>query len=333
MRRFILLTMITFLLLANLLTGEKEWYKEASQLYQSKNYQQALEVIDKGLREVGKSKPLVYLKFTILEEQERYDKALVTIDEGIKKLGYDGDLYAWKFKVLFKQQKYQQALDVILESDRLSTEKLPWPYIMAADVYLKLKSKEKAFAYLYKAVDRGFISHKDLFSQEAEFNELYQGLEHDPGYKKLVDKINAKIGIGKSAKDFSVELLNGEQFTLSKGKGKVIMVDFWATWCPPCRKEIPQLKQYYEKFKSRGFEIIGISLDSKKEVLKKFMDKEKVPWKIAFSGDNWQDETVKLYGVNSVPSYWLIDRKGVLRYFNLRGEELREAIVSLLTEK
>jgi peroxiredoxin len=325
--------MITFLLLANLLAGEKGWYDKARQLYQAKNYTQALGVIDKGLREGEKSKPLVYLKYTILEELERYDEALATVDEGIKKLGYDGDLYAWKFKILFKQEKYQQALEVILKSDRLSKEKLPWPYIFAADVYLKLKNKEKAFEYLYKAVDRGFISHKDLFSPEADFSELYQGLEHDPGYKKLVDKINAKIGIGKSAKDFSVELLNGEQFTLSKGKGKVIMVDFWATWCPPCRKEIPQLKKYYEKFKARGFEIIGISLDSKKEVLEKFIDKEKVPWKIAFSGDNWQDETAKLYGVNSVPSYWLIDRNGVLRHFNLRKEELKEAIAALFTEK
>jgi peroxiredoxin len=325
--------MITFLLLANLLAGGKDWYDKARQLYQAKNYTQALEVIDKGLREVGKSKPLVYFKYTILEELKRYDEALAAVDEGIKKLGYDSDLYAWKFKILFKQQKYQQALDVILKSDRLSKEKLPWPYLFAADVYLKLNNKENAWEYLEKAVDRGFISHKDLFSEEAEFSELYQGLEHDPGYKKLVDKINAKIGIGKSAKDFSVELITGEQFTLSKGKGKVIMVDFWATWCPPCRKEIPQIKQYYEKFKAKGFEIIGISLDSKKEVLKKFIDKEKVPWKIAFSGNGWQDETAKLYGVNSVPSYWLIDRTGVLRHFNLRKEELKEAIAALLTGK
>jgi hypothetical protein len=67
--------------------------------------------------------------------------------------------------------------------------------------------------------------------------------------------------------------------------------------------------------------------------LKKFIDKEKVPWKIAFSGNGWQDETAKLYGVNSVPSYWLIDRTGVLRHFNLRKEELKEAIAALLTGK
>lgn len=333
MRRVILLIIMALFLQASLLAGEKEWYDKANQLYQAKNYTQALEVIDKGLMELGKSKPLVYFKYMILMEIKRYDDALTTVNEGIKTLGYDNDLYAWKFKILFEQQKYQQALDVILKSDQLSKKKRPWPFLFAADISLKLDKKEAAFVYLNKAVDRGFISYKDLFSQEAEFSELYKGLEHDPRFKKLVDKINSKIGIGKSAKNFTIELINGEQFTLSTAKGKVIMVDFWATWCPPCCKEIPQIKQYYEKFKTRGFEIIGISLDSKKDVLKEFVDKVKVPWKIAFSGSGWQDKTAKLYGVNSIPSYWLIDRKGVLRHFNLRKEELKAAIAALLTEK
>ncbi len=333
MRRFILLVTAACLLQPNLWAGEKDWYAKARQLYEAKNYAQALEMIDKGLKESVKSKRLVYFKYTILMELKRYDEALAAVDEGIKRLGYDGDLYAWKFKILFKQQKYQQALAVILESDRLSEQKLPWPYIFAADVYLKLNNKEKAFEYLDKAVDRGFISHRDLFSEEAEYNELYRGLDQDPRYKRLVDKIHANIGIGKSAKDFTVKLLTGDDFTLSAGKGKVIMVDFWATWCPPCIKEIPKIKQYYETFKAKGFEIIGISLDSNKDVLKEFIDNEKIPWKIAFSGAGWEDETAGLYGVRSIPSYWLIDRNGVLRHFNLRKGELKKAIAALLTEE
>jgi thiol-disulfide isomerase/thioredoxin len=122
---------------------------------------------------------------------------------------------------------------------------------------------------------------------------------------------------------------------LSGQKGKVVLIDFWATWCKPCVEGIPHLKEFYKAFRGKGFEIIGISLDSKKEDVDNYLSKEKLEWKLAYSGKGWFDDTARYYNVNLIPSYWLIDRQGVLRNFGipLRDKEtLKKAIAKLLSE-
>jgi peroxiredoxin len=135
------------------------------------------------------------------------------------------------------------------------------------------------------------------------------------------------------AKDFTVPLLSGASYTLSQDQGKVVLIDFWATWCPPCVAEIPQLKDVYAQIKERGFEIIGISLDSDREVLENFTRQKDLPWRIGFSGNGMDDEVAKLYRVDSAPRYLLVDRKGVVRHaFDMGGKKLGDAIQELVTE-
>ena len=92
------------------------------------------------------------------------------------------------------------------------------------------------------------------------------------------------------------------------------------------------MKDYYEELHQDGFEILGISLDTDKELLAKFLTKEDIPWNIACSYKGWDDELVELYGFAATPSTWLIDRKGKLRYNEISGEELKSAIGTLLRE-
>jgi thiol-disulfide isomerase/thioredoxin len=113
----------------------------------------------------------------------------------------------------------------------------------------------------------------------------------------------------------------------------VILVNFWATWCESCREEMPDLNKYHAEFKDKGFEILGISLDSSEEKLLEYIKRTGLEWKMAFSGNGWKDGTVIRYGVNSIPSHWLIDKKGVLRSFGLKGKALRDAIATLVKEK
>ena len=116
--------------------------------------------------------------------------------------------------------------------------------------------------------------------------------------------------IGKSAPDFKVKDLKGEELSLKKFRGQVVLLDFWATWCPPCVAEMPHVKQTYEKYKDQKFQIIGISLDNSKIALEAFIEKEELAWT-----HHW-DQSQKVmtqYGVTGIPSTFLIDGEGVIR--------------------
>lgn len=103
-------------------------------------------------------------------------------------------------------------------------------------------------------------------------------------------------------------------------------------WCPPCVKEVPNLKKLYAEYKDKGFEIIGISMDWDKKKLDDYLKENGVTWPIVSALKAWDDETRELYGVKSIPSTWLVDRNGVLRYFGLEGEALKKAVKELLTQ-
>ncbi|MGQ9619342.1 MAG: redoxin domain-containing protein [Candidatus Aminicenantia bacterium] len=259
-----------------------------------------------------------------LYSQRKFEEALSEIEKGVKEFGETKNLLSAKFFILMEMGKFKEAAETAIKKDNLSEKKSPWNSFDVMRAYLRLKEFDKAIGWLEKSIERGFISYKELGG--AEFNEIRE----NPKFKKAVSNLMDKIGIGKPAKDFSVETINGEKFILSEQKGKVILIQFWASWCPGCRAEMPNVKSCYNEFKDKGFDIIGISLDFQKETMMKYLESEGVNWNIAFSGKAWEDEIAKLYGVNSIPSLWLVDRKGNLRYFDLRGEELKEAIKVLL---
>lgn len=113
--------------------------------------------------------------------------------------------------------------------------------------------------------------------------------------------------------------VDGKKFDLATLKGKVILIDFWATWCGPCVAEVPKVLRTYEKLHAKGFEIVGISLDSDKAKLTRFTKEKGMTWPQYFDGQEWNNKISTRFGIDSIPAMWLVDKDGKLASIDARG--------------
>lgn len=142
-------------------------------------------------------------------------------------------------------------------------------------------------------------------------------------------RLDNLIPVGSEAPDFSQPTPEGKPLSLSSLRGKVVLIDFWASWCKPCRMENPNVKRVYDQYKGKGFEIIGVSLDRDKGAWTGAIEQDGLPWKHVSDLGFWNNAAAQQYGVSSIPYTVLVDREGKVLGKNLRGPALEEKLAEV----
>ena len=167
---------------------------------------------------------------------------------------------------------------------------------------------------------------------DSAYNSLAQSVKNTEAGKKF----NTDLAIlerrqnGKPAMDFTQNDVNGQPVSLSDFKGKYVLLDFWASWCGPCRAENPNVLKVYNKYKDKNFTVLGVSLDKNKEQWLEAIKKDSLPWTQISDLQYWNNAAVIQYGIQGIPANFLIDPNGIIIGQNLRGEALEEKLAEVI---
>jgi peroxiredoxin len=234
--------------------------------------------------------------------------------------------YAGKIMLMIRVNRFaagsnKEPLDALLkdvtasiESDETRAEGMT--VANNATYILEMKGHYDAARNLYQAIIRNAVKLPDPQMQKQVAARAEEGLE----------RLNL---IGQAPEVKGVQL-DGKPFDLASLKGKVVLIDFWATWCGPCRAELPNVIKNYEKYSKAGFEVVGISIDDDRMALDEFIKEQPLPWITLFNPEEatrgFEDPTARKFHVSGIPATYLIDPSGKLVHVNVRGERLGELL-------
>ena len=218
-----------------------------------------------------------------------------------------------------------------------------------------MKSGPAGSPAFFDELQKGVFALRKEFPERSEVHDLMMQLLQTRSQEGEADKARAlaqtliESSIPEEAKEGARRMIrkfdflgkpiqlkftavDGREVDVEKMRGKVVLIDFWASWCGPCMIEMPKVKAAYEKLQPQGFEILGINLDEDKAQLQRVLTTANMTWPQCFDGRKWESPLVSRFGIMSIPTVWLIDKRGVLRDLNARGN-LVERVEKLLQEK
>ena len=197
--------------------------------------------------------------------------------------------------------------------------------------------KENNNAYLSVLLLENFLMRQYLTVEEVKgyFGKLDKSLLNTKSAKNIKTALESLEGAasGNTAQDFSAPSPEGKIITLKESLGKVTIIDFWASWCGPCRMENPNVVAIYKEFHDKGLNIIGVSLDKDATKWKEAIAKDGLTWIHVSNLKFWEEPIAKLYGVQSIPATFILDAEGNIVAKDLRGDELKAKIKELLAVK
>ncbi|MBK9283243.1 MAG: TlpA family protein disulfide reductase [Sphingobacteriaceae bacterium] len=172
---------------------------------------------------------------------------------------------------------------------------------------------------LFQEVDKAMMKK---YPNDKTVNAMHESISHE-----------LALAIGSPAPEINLDTPDGKKLALSSLKGKIVLIDFWASWCGPCRKEMPFVVSLYKKYKDKGFEIFGVSLDQDKDKWVAAIADEGITWPQVSDLRFWESEAAKLYAVTGIPYTVLLDKEGNILAKGLRGPELETAITAAIEGK
>lgn len=256
----------------------------------------------------------------VVNEYAAYNKLILDSRKPVQKI-YEAWMNAYKAGDSIKSTEYQQQFMAARDSQSVAQ----------ANAQLKfIQQHPGSYISAWELIHR--IDGHSLQQGVTLYKGLLPAIRQSKQGQEIADRIAllSKVETGNVAPVFKQVNLDNKSISLADYKGKYVLLEFWASWCGPCRAEIPNLINQYGQFKDKGFDILSVSLDDDKAKWKGAIEQHKMPWAQVSDLKGWKNEVARLYGINAVPANFLINPEGVIIAQNLRGDMLGSKLNEIL---